>query len=268
MRASGRGGSLAAQAASDKSAPASAKLMRWEWGGGGGGGGRRLNVRIRLTSAQPRRPRRICGNPGAPTASGCRVRGAGPCLALRPGTSVCVVGSPQSTHRGWVRAFACTCDGPRPAVELHGVVERSGHRVQDAAGLRVHQPHRGAKRCKPRREERPLGTVDGCGGDPADRGVSSSSRRRGWGCGRRAAVSSGDKKPEGGGGGGPAASAQRCSSLSRRAAAAPIPSPASRGRAGRGSASSRPGRGDAAVASGGRSAQAHQGLPPSHLPGN
>lgn len=32
-RASGRGGSLAAQAASDKSAPASAKLMRWECGG-------------------------------------------------------------------------------------------------------------------------------------------------------------------------------------------------------------------------------------------
>lgn len=132
MRASGRGGSLAAQAASVKSAPASAKLMRWEWGGGGG---RCLNVRIRLTSAQPRRPRRICEDPGAPTASGRRVRGAGPCLGLRPGTSVCVVGSPQSTHRGWVRPFACTCDGPRPAVELHGVVERSGHRVKDAAGL-------------------------------------------------------------------------------------------------------------------------------------
>lgn len=43
MRASGRGGSLAAPAASDKSAPASAKLMRWgKWGEGGG----RLNVRI------------------------------------------------------------------------------------------------------------------------------------------------------------------------------------------------------------------------------
>lgn len=53
--------------------------------------------------------------------------------------------------------------------------------------------------------------MGGCDRDPAGRGVSSSSRRRGWGCGRRAAVSSGDKKPEGGGGGGPAASAQRCS---------------------------------------------------------
>lgn len=43
-------------------------------------------------------------------------------------------------------ASGFTCDAPGPAVELHRVVERRGHRVQDTARLRVQEPHRGRER--------------------------------------------------------------------------------------------------------------------------
>lgn len=51
---------------------------------------------------------------------------------------------PRGRARTARRVF--TCDGPGPAVELHRVVERRGHRAQDAARLRVQESHRGGQR--------------------------------------------------------------------------------------------------------------------------
>ncbi|XP_077758726.1 uncharacterized protein LOC144316693 [Canis aureus] len=101
-------------------------------GGGGGGGGGGLNVRIRLTSARPRSPRPgVCPDPQHPNSR--RERGT-----TRPG------GDGDGDGDGDASCF--TCDGPGPAVELHGVVQRRGHHVEDTARLRVQEPHLGGKR--------------------------------------------------------------------------------------------------------------------------
>lgn len=69
-------------------------------------------------------------------------------------------GAPVSRRagRGW-EASGFTCDGPGPAVELHSVVESRGHYVQDAARLRVQEPHRCGQRAP--------AALGGGSGDPA-----------------------------------------------------------------------------------------------------
>lgn len=62
-----------------------------------------------------------------------------------------------------------TCDGQGPAVELHGVVERRGHHVQDAARLRVQEPHRGGERAL---------ALGGGSGDPAGGSTSEATADR------------------------------------------------------------------------------------------
>lgn len=63
-------------------------------------------------------------------------------------------------------ASGFTCKRTGPAVQLHGVVERRGHHVQDTAWLRVQEPHRGAKRA--------LAAAGGESGDPAE-GLTSEA---------------------------------------------------------------------------------------------
>lgn len=109
--------------------------MRASRGGGG------LNVRIRLTSARQRSLAPAPPIRSIPTAAvdrGSRARdrrseAGGWCL-------------PQGRARMGKPASGVTCDGPGPAVELHRVVERRGHHVQDTARLRVQEPHRGGQR--------------------------------------------------------------------------------------------------------------------------
>jgi hypothetical protein len=129
----------------------------------GGRGG--LNVRIGLTSAQTLGPRRsTCANQRHPNS--CRAAGA-----LGPGLGCPGEGPPSEAASGKGpgedgSAGIFTCDGPGPAVELHGVVERCGHHVQDTTRLRVQEPHRGDQRAQAVAEEkwRPRGRGDLGGG--------------------------------------------------------------------------------------------------------
>ena len=106
----------------------------------GAGGGERLNVRIRFNQCPPaRRPVLGPAAPQQPPGGGRRAVGAEAEAPLGGGWRG------WRGRRGW-RGGGFTCDGQGPAVELHGVVERRGHRVQDAARLRVQEPHPGRER--------------------------------------------------------------------------------------------------------------------------
>lgn len=69
--------------------------------------------------------------------------------AVGPGQGRSAAGGwrlPRGRGRMGEPANGFTCDAPGPAVELHRVVERRGHHVQDTARLRVQEPHRGRER--------------------------------------------------------------------------------------------------------------------------
>lgn len=113
-------------------------------------GGRGLNARIGGTRAPPRSPRPAPQHPNSRRAGA--ARGAG-----------------RGRMDGEARGF--TCDGPGPAVELHRVIERRGHRVQDAARLRVQEPHRGGGQREP--------AAGGESGDPGGAGQTSTAAAEG-----------------------------------------------------------------------------------------
>lgn len=158
---------LAAQTPSDMSAPASEKLKRdgsseenrASVAGGGGGG---LNVRIRLTSARPRSPRPGISSdpqhPNSPGSEGLQSRGL-----------VSPAGPDEDRE-----ASRFTCDGPGPAVELHGVVQRRGHHVEDTARLRVQDPHFGGKRVPAAARGESGDTVGGLTSEATADGASGS----------------------------------------------------------------------------------------------
>lgn len=227
------------------------------WGRGG------LNVRSRLTSARPRSPRpSTSSDPQHPNSR----RGAGSSRARARALRSAAGGRrlPQGRGKMGKPASGFTCDAQGPAVELHCVVERRGHHVQDAARLRIQESHRGRERepaAAAGENEDPRGRADlegdGRGSErqlgPLQRrrpgGVcsSSSSERRGGGDAVAAAAAASPAREQvpsrlpGGGGGVPALSAEHCSALPPRAAAAPISSAAvTWARAGRRGPSSRP----------------------------
>lgn len=149
-----QGGAGLRQAPAAIAAPASEKPAETRWKQlkretvRAPGEGSALTFGSDLTSARPPARPPVLGSatPQQPPGGGRRAVGAE--AEVPPGGGW----RGRRGWRGW-RGGGFTCDGQGPAVELHGVVERRGHRVQDAARLRVQESHPGRERARRRREE-------------------------------------------------------------------------------------------------------------------